>query len=185
MRLAQISYLFLLVTLLTLAEALNAAPIPLTSTSRFTSEHNGMFRSPLGFSLHAGNTNWEQVPAPADNPFIATIYRATEIENGVQAALTVRIDELDETSTLDSYSKKWLKDYPRFGFEILSAKKVKVGRQIGFLLDLVNRESQKQLRQILFLHGKNAVTLTCRDQIQTFRSTVRDCNAIIRTFQWQ
>jgi hypothetical protein len=161
-----------------------SAPIPLTSTSALLSEKKGLFRSPLGFSLNSGATNWEQVAAPQDNPFIATIYRAAENASGVQAALTVRIDQLSEKTTLDIYAKKWLKDYPRFGFEILSSKKVRIGSQIGFLLDIVNRENQKQLRQVLFLRDKNAVTLTCRDHLKTFSSTLRSCNSIIRTFRW-
>lgn len=160
------------------------APIPLTSSSLLISEKKGLYRSPLGFSLHLADTDWEHVPAPKDNPFIATIYRSNQHAEGVQAALTVRIDELDQKTSLDVYSKKWLKDYPRFGFEILSSKKVRVGSQVAFLLDLVNRENQKQLRQILFLRDKNAVTLTCRDDIKTFNSTLRACNSIIRTFRW-
>lgn len=166
------------------AAATHAAPIPLTSTSPLVSEKKGIFRSPLGFSLHAANTEWEQIAPPQDNPFIATIYRASDNE-GVQAALTVRVDKLNAPMSLESYAKKWLKDYPRFGFEILVSKKVRVGPQIGFLLDLVNRENGKQLRQVLFLHDKNAVTLTCRDDLKTFRTTVKACNQIVRTFRWQ
>jgi hypothetical protein len=147
------------------------------------SEKKGLFRSPLGFALDSGHSNWEQVAAPQENPFIATIYRA-ENSSGIQAALTVRVDQLNEKTSLDSYAKKWLKDYPRFGFEILSSKKVKVGNQVAFLLDLINRENQKQLRQVLFLREKNAVTLTCRDQLKTFSNTLRSCNSIIRTFRW-
>jgi hypothetical protein len=174
-----------LILIATVAAAIaHAAPIPLTSSSILISEKKGIFRSPLGFSLHSGQTNWEQVAAPQDNPFIATIYRANPSTSGIQAALTVRIDELNEKSNLESYSKKWLKDYPRFGFEILSSKKVRVGSQVAFLLDLVNRENQKQLRQVLFLKDKSAVTLTCRDQMKTFGTTLKSCNSIIRTFRW-
>lgn len=160
-----------------------AAPLPLTSSSTFISSKNGIFHSPLGFSLHLGQSNWEQVTPPQNNDYIETIYRSVD-DNNIQAALTVRIDKLDAPTTLQNYSKKWMKDYPRFGFEILAAKNVRVGNNVGFMLDLVNHENAKQLRQLLFVKNKNAVTLTCRDDKKSFTKTLKTCNEIVRTFQW-
>ena len=160
-----------------------AAPIPLTSSSVFISAKNGLFQSPLGFSIHLADTDWVQVPKPADNPYIETVYRSNDDQN-IQAALTVRVDKLDTTHTFESYSKKWMKDYPRFGFAVLTAKKVRVGDQVGFMLDLINRDNSKQLRQVLFLKDKAAVTLTCRDDASSFSRTLKSCNEIMRSFHW-
>jgi len=160
-----------------------AAPIPLTSSSLFISQQRGLFRSALGFSLHAADSGWEQVPAPKDNSFIQTIYRAPN-DSSTQAALTVRTDKMDKVYDVEQYAKKWMKDYPRFGFEILAAKKVRVSEDVAFMLDLVNRENSKQLRQVIFVKNKDAVTLTCRDDVSLFNETLKACNEIIRTFNW-
>lgn len=160
-----------------------AAPMPLTSSSVFISSKKGLFHSPLGFSIHSANTDWVQMPPPKGNSYIETIYRAGT-DDHIQAALTVRTDKMTKAQSLDAYAKKWMKDYPRFGFDVLAAKKVKVGEEVGFLLDLVSRDNSKQLRQILFVKNKNAVTLTCRDDQKSFSQTLKSCNEIIRTFRW-
>lgn len=161
----------------------SAAPIPLTSSSSFIAAKPGLFHSSLGYSLHAAETNWVQVRPPQNNRYIETVYRASENED-VQAALTVRADKLNQPAELSEYASKWIKDYSRFGFQILSSKKVRVGEEVGFMLDLVHQDTSKQLRQILFLKDKNVVTLTCRDDIKNFSQTLKSCNDIIRTFHW-
>jgi hypothetical protein len=178
-----LSLIFLIGFTLGLFKTVHSAPIPLTSSSIFISGKNGLFQSPLGFSLHLGQTDWIQVPKPANNSYIETVYRSGHDQN-IQAALTVRVDKLKSNTDLDSYSQKWMKDYPRFGFNVLTAKKVRVGDEAGFMLDLVNRDNTKQLRQILFLKNRAAVTLTCRDDVKNFSKTLKSCNEIIRTFHW-
>ena len=83
-----------------------------------------------------------------------------------------------------SNSKQWLKDYPRLGFEILATKKIRLNNQVGFLLDLISRDNHIQLRQVLFLKGRHAVNITCRDHQDQFDQSLRQCNDIIRTFTW-
>ncbi|MCC7405743.1 MAG: hypothetical protein IT288_15190 [Bdellovibrionales bacterium] len=161
-----------------------AAPIPATSSSFVISSNIGKFISNHGFSIHADKTDWIHSPPPGNNPFIATLYRSPTTEMGVQPALTVRIDELDQEQPLKKYVKKWMKDYPRFGFEILKAKPVKINDQKAFLLDLVNRQTAKQLRQVVFLKQKKAVILTCRGHYKSFSNTVGTCNNIIANFRW-
>ena len=104
--------------------------------------------------------------------------------NGQQPALTVRVDDMRVIQPLKSYVKKWMKDYTRFGFEVLTAKPIKVGENQAFLLDIVSRETQKQLRQVVFVREKVAVILTCRDGRDSFAKTVQDCNEIVKTFEW-
>jgi hypothetical protein len=169
-------FLFPIVTL--------AAPIPATTSSILISELPGIFRSPLGFSIHTAETAWEQLQAPSDNPYVVTLYRPKADIVSSQGALTVRLDPLREVTDIDSYSKQWLKDYPRLGFEVLASKKIKLEGQIGYLLDLLSRDNQVQLRQVIFLKGRHAVSLTCRDHQESFSTTLKNCNSIIKTFRW-
>ncbi len=167
----------------TLSLSAQAAPIPLTSSSLFISAKKGLFQSPLGFSLHLSNTKWVQVSKPAQNPYIETIYRASG-DSLTQAALTVRVDKIDKSLDPTAYAQKWLKDYPRFGFDIINSKKVRVSQEVGYLIDMINNDNSKQLRQILFVKNNHAVTLTCRDDAANFSQTLKTCNEIIKTFQW-
>lgn len=163
-----------------------AAPIPGTSSSQIISEKAGSFYSPKGFSLHSGDTAWVQTPAPKNIPSIAAIYKSPIVSSGQQPALTVRFDELKRNQNLKNYVKHWMQDYTRFGFDVLTAKAIKISGNSAFLIDIVSKETKKQLRQVVFMREKLAVILTCRDERgESFNKTLTDCNSIIKTFQWE
>jgi hypothetical protein len=173
-----------LTLLLTFTSGAWAAPIPGTSSSPLVSAQPGLFYSPKGFRLNSAQTAWVQSAPPRHIPSLVTIYKSPLPQNGQQPALTVRVDSLRQPQSLKGYVKKWMKDYSRFGFEVLTAKPIKIKDNPAFLLDIVSRATRKQLRQVVFLKEKTAVTLTCRDGRESFAKTVQDCNEIVKTFEW-
>ncbi|HVK61501.1 MAG TPA: hypothetical protein VM432_08125 [Bdellovibrionales bacterium] len=175
----QITSLAILLGALVLGQVAIAAPIPGSTSSKLVSPQLGLFRSPEGFVISAGGTDWKQTEGPKDNKFVATMY-----DSPGTAALTVRIDELKKETTLDAYVQKWMKAYPRYGFDVIGSKAFAQNGNKGFVLDLINRDSKKQLRQVLFLKDKKAVILTCRDDQKKFRESLKGCNQIIKTFAW-
>jgi len=143
-----------------------------------------MFRSPKGFQISSAKTDWIHVEAPRGNRYISTVYKAPYVSNGLQPSLTVRVDNMSQNQSLDRYMRQWQKDYTRLGFEVINSKKVLVGKNTGFLMDLIYPKTKKQLRQIIFAKRKTAVVITCRDHESTFRKSVHECNQIIRNFDW-
>lgn len=158
--------------------------MPGTGSSALVSEKPGLYYSKKGFSLHSASTAWVQSEPPKNIPSLVTVYTSPLPRDGQQPALTVRVDELRRKQSLKNYVKRWMQDYTRFGFDVLTAKPIRVNDQNAFLLDIVSRETQKQLRQVVFLKNKTAVTLTCRDDREAFKKTVQDCNQIVKTFEW-
>ena len=156
-----------------------AAPIPSPAFS-----NPGAYYSNEGFSLHAGHSKWLLTEPNDQKSQLLTLYKAPYTHMGVQPALTVRTDKLSESIGLRAYVKRWLRDYDRFGLDILSAKPVKLNGNMAYLLDVMSRETNKQLRQVVFLKNKTAVILTCRDHRQHFATSVNSCNEIIKTFRW-
>lgn len=188
-----------------------AAPIPATSTSKLVSPQLGLYRSPMGFQVTNGGSGWVHAEPPKGNKYIVTMYKAPttaqpgsvadqmrndlsakgsvvasapKIKAGSPATLTVRVDELSKDIAIDKYIQKWMKEYPRYGFDVLGSKPFVQNMQRGYVLDLVNREQGKQLRQVVFLKEKKAVILTCRDRIASFQENLKGCNQIVRTFTW-
>lgn len=161
-----------------------SAPFPGAGSSPLVSDKPGSFFSSKGFRLNAAETAWVQTVPPKNIPALVAIYKSPIPMNGQQPALTVRVDNLAQIQPLKNYVKRWMKDYGRFGFEVLTAKPVKIGENQAFLLDIVSRETQKQLRQVVFMREKTAVILTCRDGRDSFSKTVQDCNEIVKTFEW-
>lgn len=134
--------------------------------------------------MDSGGTTWVQSAPPKDIPSLVTVYKSPISQHGQQPALSVRVDELRKQQSLKNYVRKWMQDYTRFGFDVLTAKQIKINSQSAFLLDIVSRETKKQLRQVVFLKNKTAVTLTCRDHRDTFGKSVQDCNQIVKSFEW-
>jgi len=162
-----------------------AAPIPGTATSTLVSPQLGIYRSPLGFEISAGDSGWKQGEAPSENKFIATIYKAPAKSSKADVgSLTVRVDKLAKEVAIDKYVQRWVKEYPKYGFDVLGSKPFSQNKERGFVLDLINRDNGRQLRQVVFLKKQKAVILTCRDQVSTFKDSLKNCNQIIRTFQW-
>lgn len=162
-----------------------AAPIPGTSSSSLVGSDLGMFISEYGFSIHAGGTSWIHTAPPKDMPALTTLYRSPKLNNGVQPSLTVRVDRMKEAMPLNKYAKQWMKDYSRLGFEVLASKPLKVSGQNAYLVDVINRDAAKQLRQVVFVKDHTAVVLTCRDHRDGFDESVRICNEIIKNFTWR
>lgn len=186
-----------------------AAPIPGTASSKLVSPEIGLYRSPNGFTIAAGKSGWTLTSPPKDSKHVAAMYLPREATSVAQqmkadlqakgdvvkttrqpasqeskAALTVRVDELKKETTLDKYVQRWMKEYPRYGFDVLGSAAFTQNKQRGYVLDLVNRDQKKQLRQVVFVKDKKAVILTCRDQQATFKDSLKSCNEIIRNFTW-
>lgn len=161
-----------------------AAPLPATSTSSIISEKKGGFFSEIGFKMNAAETDWQLSPKPGESKYMVTMYRAPEAYKSVHASLTVRLDRLGQEAPLDDYVKKWLRRYPRFGFTVLGAKNFTNRGQPGYVVDLINKENERQLRQVIFLRDKAAIVMTCRDHVENFQTSLKNCNEIIRTFEW-
>jgi hypothetical protein len=176
-----------------------AAPMPATASSKLVSPQIGLYRSPVGFTVSAGESGWLQLEAPRDSKFIATLYKSPTVAEIAKTAkgktpagakkehaatLTVRVDSLEKEMPLDKYIQKWMKEYPKYGFDVLSSKGFSQNKQRGYVMDLINRDNQRQLRQVVFMKKQQAVILTCRDGVATFKGSLKGCNDIIRTFAW-
>lgn len=170
---------------LTFTLELFSAPIPGTSTSTVISKEKGIFFSELGFKLSAKNTDWLLTPPPTDSKYMLTLYKAPKTEGETRGSLSVRLDRLKEKQTLRNYVKKWLRRYPRFGFDVLGAKTFKNKGSAGYVIDLVNRDEHKQLRQVIYMGPSSAIVMTCRDSVDGFKESLKQCNQIIRSFEWQ
>lgn len=165
-------------------ETAGAAPHPATSGSKLIAPKLGFYRSPDGFRLHAGDSGWLQAAPPRGNQTILTVYRSPRNES--KASLTVRVDRLARNATSERYISRWIKEYPRFGFDVLGSQPFTQGGARGHVIDLVNRDSKMQLRQVVFVNEarKRAAILTCRDNAPDFSATLKSCNSIVKTFIW-
>ncbi|MEM7645637.1 MAG: hypothetical protein AAF203_01895 [Pseudomonadota bacterium] len=161
-----------------------AAPIPGTSSSQLVAPQLGIYKSKFGFEIMAQNTAWIQTKPPEKSRFIETVYRSPISRNNVRATLTVRVDNMKDKTSLKKYVKRWIKEYPKYGYDVLGSKPFKAKGKKGYVIDLMNTRKQRQLRQVIHLKKQTAVLMTCRDHAETFEDSLKECNQIFQKFRW-
>lgn len=157
----------------------NAQRIP-SSLSR------GIYASSEGFEINPQSTEWIKSSPPAElKNKVEALFRLKNENSKAQPTFTVRVDRDTSYKTLKEYSNKWLKNYGQFGLEVLGHKYFKNEKdQNGFVIDIENSTTQKKLRQVIFFQNAKAVILTCMDQKETFKNSLKSCNDLIKTFAW-
>lgn len=146
----------------------------------------GLYASNEGFEIDPQKTNWIKTSPPAElKNKVEALFRMKDTESKAQPTFTVRVDKDTPYKTLKEYSAKWLKSYGQFGLEVLGHQYFKNEKeQTGFVIDIENSLSQKKLRQVIFFKDAKAVILTCMDQKEFFKASLKSCNELIKTFSW-
>ncbi len=141
---------------------------------------------PINFSIVNDGTNWEPAVAPPDAKNVKRFFRGpTASDQTSQPTLTVRVEPISEKQKdLREYLRKWLKDYPKFGYNVLGHKPFKLDGQAAFVIDVVSHSGEKQARQVLTVQDDQVVLLTCLDKKDSFMSSLPACNQIIRSLKW-
>jgi len=152
------------------------SPFPATG-SALLSPQKGLFFISQGFHLSA-QKGW----------IMENNLTFTSMEHP-SAKFSVKEDTLPTNLSLETYAKRWMKDYTSYGFDFLGSRSFSntgLGNKVvkGLVVDLLHKSSDKQLRQVIFLKKRQAVILTCVDQKSEFEKTLTDCNQMIRTFEW-
>lgn len=178
---------FLLILSLGIPSSVIASPFPGESLLR---PQSGRFWLQRGFSLSTDGTAWKldqkEVPAPLDwREVHAQLEGVTYSHQKYPSArLRVEVEDLKSKATLESYTKRWVKDYYQYGFKILANKPMKLNGIPTVVYDLLSRGQDVQIRQVIQVHKGRAVVLTCSDERENFAKSVPACNAVASRIEW-
>jgi hypothetical protein len=157
-----------------------AAPAPgVTSILKPTSK--GIAFNLKGFYLHPGKSGWLLKENSQEKGEISVRFQPLQ----GSGSLAVRTETLKQATSLESYSKKWLKEYSSYGFDLLGSKPFTQDDTRSLVIDLFHKKTQQQVRQVILVKDKTSVVMTCSENVQKFSQTLKVCNSIIRTFQWK
>lgn len=157
-----------------------AAPYPATGSSLLVAPEMGLFWKRHGFQLKTGATGWILgTPVEGEEPEVHY-----DKPGKPTASLTVRSEMLKTDLSLENYTKRWMKDYSNYGFDLLGTQTFFQNGSKALVVDLIHRKTEQQLRQVLFLKNKKVVILTCKDLQKSFEQTLNDCNQISKSFEW-
>ena len=159
-----------------------AAPMPATSTSALTAPEKGLYFTHKGFLLKTEGTNW--LPVASNNESLMDAIRFAPKDSSSTGSLSVRTDKISAQVSLETYAKKFMRDYPNYGFDVLGSKTVTIHQSQGLVVDMVQKTKGKQLRQVILKKDNQVAILTCMDNKEAFLKTIAGCNQIIKSFEW-
>lgn len=182
--------LFLSLLVLIGASLSEASPIPGANSSLLSRPQSGLFWRAQGFVLPTEGTSWMIEPTetsekPEKEAQSILTSLAYNLKSRPAARFTVNVETLKTSATLEAYSKKWAKEYYQYGFDLVGSKPFKLNSAAGVVYDLKSRTRPIQLRQVIFVKNKTAVTLTCSDEIKHFNSSFPECDKLFHQFRWE
>ncbi|MEQ1879076.1 MAG: hypothetical protein ABL958_20720, partial [Bdellovibrionia bacterium] len=98
--------------------------------------------------------------------------------------LTVRLDETRKARNPKTYMESWMTLYHRLGFDILGQRPFEQNGDTAYVIDMIQRDRSRQARQAIFFRGQIAVIVNCHDNTEKFKSSLGECNKVIRSFRW-
>lgn len=162
-----------------------AAPHPGMGSSALVAMENGFFWNREGFTMNIKSRDWILDENLANENQISLVERPLNPTQGsASGSLLVKVDNLKAEVSLESYAKKWMKDYANYGFELLGSQTLEINKTKGLLIDFHHKKSFQQIRQVLFLRGRKMVLITCSDDKKRFAAVLPRCNQAIQTFNW-
>lgn len=159
-----------------------SSPHPARISSALGSEVTGNFFLSQGFKLGTLDSGWK---LESTKDFMASLDHVRyQHPSHPGAEFSVVQQVLSRPSNIEAFSKRWMRDYANYGFEVLGTKSFAENQNRGMVIDLFHRASQKQVRQVLFVQNQKAVVLTCTQEQKKFSETLGACNQMIKNFSW-
>lgn len=159
-----------------------ATPSALNISDILQIDESDIFFGTENFKISTQDTNWSMRKIDKSNSSAQAQFLSPNAES--QAKLTVRYEKLKNDLTLKAYVKNSMRDYGRYGFEILTKRPLKISDQYAYLIDFKQNKSAVQIRQVLFKNKNVVVILTCSALQENFKQELKSCNQIYRNFRW-
>jgi hypothetical protein len=138
--------------------------------------------------ISSANTSWDFF-SPQDTTSKTTLRDKTLqfvarspyiVEDGLQPTLTLRVDQ-GKWKTARAYGEKWLKDFPKYGYELQMSRDTSFGGLKGFEMEMAATRSQHVIRQIIVKKESEFLVFTCTSDQKHFSTSWSACEKILKT----
>ena len=161
----------------------SAAPHPTTSASLVNQVGSSAVFSQFGFKLNYLPPKWTLTENTTSENNSGQ--KQIDIKNQT-ARMSFSFDETKTAVDLETYVRRFLRDYNQFGFEVTGLQSIKnsAKKVTSVILDIGQKNQMTKSRQVFFQNGKKIVTATCIDDVENFDQSTKDCNKILGSFYW-
>ena len=144
----------------------------------------------LGLSLKIAEQNWdfyspsqENQKEPNRDLAIKFIARGPyDKAHNTQPTLTLRTDKGRYLSA-KAYAEKWLKEFPKFGYDLLNSTESTKGSLNGYDIEVSSQISNRRVKQFL-VHRPNEIwVFTCTADQSNYKEVWAQCESILKTAQ--
>lgn len=174
--------IYLIALLFNIPHVSFAAPYPATSSSALTTPEKGLYFLHKGFTLTTEGTTW--IPVPGTEQSLLDTIRFAAKDRHSEGSLSIRTDKVSKNASLELYTRKWMRDYPNYGFEVISAKNFTLNGSPALVVDMLSRAKKKQIRQVILKNEDRVAIMTCLDDQERFSKSLQNCNQIMKSFSW-
>ncbi len=161
-----------------------AAPYPATSSSALTDPSKGLFFHGFGFRLKRMTADWAPSPVLKNSSRDSLRIEPLSKKKSQEASISLHLEKMEKTVALDTYARKWMREYSSYGFEVLGIKRVLLNKEKALLIDLTHQKRNRQLRQAILQDKDRIAVVTCIDKKDLFPDTLAVCNEFLRNFEW-
>lgn len=162
-----------LVTSAILFSAISQASIP--------PQDNTVFKDmKRGITITSNMPHWSFSLPSADKEDLLFIARGPKSSQEETApTLTLRTDSSQEYKTAKAYSDHWLKEYPKYGFQVEYARPNTFVSKQGYELQVKSIDAPKMVYQVVLPKGSEMLIFTCTSETKGFKNALEACKKII------
>ena len=143
-----------------------------------------IFQEPAGdFSFKTELAGWQLIPSAMSENGKVFVVKKSASTGQLVTVLSLRRDE-SKYSSAKAYAERWLRDYPKFGFELIFARSRNVEKADGYEMELKANETDKTIHQLIIQKNKKAFVFTCSDQTDRFKETLEGCEKVFSSLRF-
>lgn len=157
-----------------------AAPHPATATSPLTDPSKNAFFKFLPFELSPLPKTL--VPAAKSREMSGEGMSFASTQSPT-ASFSIKLDNIAATTTLEGYARRWMKEYPSYGFQVLGTKSLTFKGEKTMVIDMLQKDKQQQIRQLIVRNDRRVAIVTCFETQARFAKILGECNALVENLK--
>lgn len=168
-----------------------ASPHPGMGSSILNQPQTSAVFSQMGFKLTTIPAGWNFIESHIAAANSLDVAKELQIEIGKSFSMdtshigrmSFKFDNSLKKVDLESYVKKYLRDYNQYGFDVSGLQSLREKNSV--IVDINQKNKKTRSRQMFFQNGKRIVTATCTDEFENFDKTIAECNLIFNGLSWK
>ena len=178
----------LLPALIYICTPTQAAPHPGLGSSVLSQLSSGAAFSQMGFQLKKIPDLWSFDQNNASHQQDTSEQNQIDLvkkTNGASesiARLSFKSEPVNPKIDLQSYVRKFLRDYNQYGFDAYS---IQAPDKNSVVIDVYQKNKKTRSRQAFYKKNSQIIIATCVDEYDVFDKTLTDCNQMLNSIVWK